>query len=175
MNAVLRGWLGFFALGAGLVHLALVIGSPLAVGIPLVVIGAAEFAWGVFAFTAPALPLPRLARVAALVPILGWVAVLVLGGIGAIGGLRVLPMLVASLLDLAIAIGITWILRRDPATPPVPLRPSRYLLSLGAGALVVAALTTPALAATEAGDAAIPHGGDDEPFVLNLPGGHGSH
>ncbi len=156
-------------------HLALVIGSPLAVGIPLVVIGAAEFAWGVFAFTAPALPLPRLARVAALVPILGWVALLVLGGMGAIGGLRVLPMLVASLLDLAIAIGITWILRRDPARPPVPLRPGRYLLSLGAGALIVAALTTPALAATEAGDAAIPHGGDEEPFVLNLPGGHGGH
>jgi hypothetical protein len=174
VDAVLRGWLGFSALGAGLVHLALVIGSPLAVGIPLVMIGAAEFAWGVFAFTLPALPVPRVARVAPLVPILGWVAVLVLGGIGAIGGLRVLPMLVASLLDLAIAIGITWMLRRDPATPAAPLRPGRYLLGLGAGALVVAALTTPALAATEAGDAAIPHG-DDEPFVLNLPGGHGGH
>ena len=169
MSAVVRGWLGFVALGAGLVHLALVIGSPLAVGIPLVLIGAAEFAWGVFAFTAPALPLPRVARVVALVPILGWAAVLVLGGIGAIGGLRVLPMLVASLLDLAIAIGITWILRRDPATPPVPLRPGRYLLSLGAGALVVATLTTPALAATEAGEVAIPHG------TFDLPGGHGSH
>lgn len=174
MDAVLRGWLGFFALGAGLVHLALVIGSPLGVGIPLIIVGAAEFAWGVFAFTAPVLPLPRLARVAALVPILGWVAVLVLGGIGAIGGLRVLPMLVASLLDLAIAIGITWILRRDPAKKPAPLRPGRYLIALGAGALVVAALTTPALAATEAGAAAVPHG-DEEPFELILPGGHGSH
>ena len=78
-------------------------------------------------------------------------------------------MLVASLLDLAIAIGITWILRRDPATPPAPLRPGRYLLGLGAGALVVAALTTPALAATEAGAAAVPHGGD-EPFELDPPG-----
>jgi hypothetical protein len=175
MDAVLRGWLGFFALGAGLVHLALVIGSPVAVGLPLVVIGAAEFAWGVFAFTRPVLPLPRVARVAALVPLLGWAAVLVLGGIGAIEGLRVLPMLVASLLDLGIAIGITWMLRRDPAKPAVPLRPGRYLLSLGAGALVVAALTTPALAATEAGDAALPHGGTDEPFELDLPGGHGSH
>jgi hypothetical protein len=173
MNAVVRGWLGFFALGAGLVHLALVIGSPLVVGIPLLLVGAAEFAWGVFAFTAPAVPLARVARVAALVPILGWVVLLVLGG-GAIGGLRVLPLLVASLLDLAIAIGITWILRRDPARAAVPLRPARYLLSLGAGALVVAALTTPALAATEAGGAANPHGTDstDEPFELNLPG-HG--
>jgi hypothetical protein len=90
---------------------------------------------------------------------------------GAIGGLRVLPMLVASLLDLAIAIGITWILRRDPARAAAPLRPGRYLLALGAGALVVAGLTTPALAATEAGAAAIPHG-TDEPIDLELPG-HG--
>ena len=96
------------------------------------------------------------------------------GSAGAIGGLRVLPMLVASLLDLAIAIGITWILRRDPARAAVPLRPGRYLLALGAGALVVAALTTPALAATEAGAAAIPHG-PDGPFELILPGEHGGH
>jgi hypothetical protein len=167
MSAVVRGWLGFIALGAGLIHLALVIGSPPAIGIPLIVIGAAEFAWGVFAFTRPSLPLPRVARIAALVPILGWVAVLVVPGAGAIGGIRVLPMLLASLLDLAIAIGITWILRRHPARAEAPLRPGRYILALGAGALVVAALTTPALAATEAGDAALPNGG------LDLPGGHG--
>jgi hypothetical protein len=169
MSAVVRGWLGFFALGAGLVHLALVIGSPLAVGIPLLLVGAAEFVWGVFAFTLPELPLPRVARVAALVPILGWVVLLVFVGAGAIGGIRVLPMLLASLLDLAIAIGITWMLRRDPARVESPLRPGRYLLGLGAGALVVAALTTPALAATEAGDVALPHGG----FDLDLPGSHG--
>ena len=122
MSAVIRGWLGFAALGAGLVHLALAIDSSLAFGIPLVVVGAAEFAWGVFAFTRPALPLARTARVAAVVPILGWVALLVVGAAGAFEGLRVLPMLVASLLDLAIAVGITWILRRDPAHPAVPLR-----------------------------------------------------
>ena len=177
MTAVVRGWLGFFALGAGLVHLALLIGSPLAVGIPLVVVGASEFAWGVFAFTRPDPPLPRIARIAALMPILGWVILLVIGAAasaGAIGGLRVLPMLVASLLDLAIAIGITWILRRDPARAAVPLRPGRYLVALGAGALVVAALTTPALAATEAGAAAIPHG-TDGPLDLILPGTHGGH
>ena len=176
MSAVVRGWLGFCALGAGLIHLALVIGSQPAVGVPLLAIGAAEFAWGVFAFTAPALPLPQIARAGALVPLLGWVIVLVVtGGSGAIEGLRVLPMLVASLLDLAIAIGITGMLRRDPARPAVPLRPGRYVLALGAGALVVTALTMPALAATEAGFAAIPHDPGDEPFELILPGLHGSH
>ena len=174
MDAVVRGWLGFLALGAGLVHLALVIGSTLALAIPLVVVGGAEFAWGVFAFTTPALPLARIARIAVIVPILGWVVLLVVGAAGsagAIGGLRVLPMLVASLLDLAIAFGITWILRRDPGRAAARLRPGRYLLALGAGALVVAALTTPALAATEAGAAAVPHG-TVEPSDIELPG-HG--
>ncbi len=176
MSAVLRGWLGFGALGAGLIHLALGIGSPPAVGVPLFVIGGAECVWGVFAFTAPALPLPRIARAGALVPLVGWVAVLVLtGGSGAIESLRALPMLVASLLDLAIAIGITGMLRRDPARPAIPLRPGPYVLALGAGALVVAALTLPALAATDAGFAAIPHDPGDEPFELLLPGMHGSH
>ncbi len=176
MSAMVRGWLGFCALGAGLVHLALVIGSPAAVGIPLLVIGAAELAWGVFAFTAPAMPLPKVARAGALVPLLGWVVMLVfVGGSGAIEGVRVLPMLLASLLDLAIAIGVTAMLRIDRARPSHPLRPARYLLGLGAGALAVAALTTPALAATEAGFAAIPHGNGDQPSELVLPGTHGSH
>ncbi len=165
MDAVVRAWLGFLALGAGLIHLALVIGSPLPVAVPLLILGVAEFGWGVFAFTAPRIPVPRTARIAALVPILGWVVVILLGG-GTGLGLRTLPMLVASLFDLAVAIGITAVLRR-PAREPRPIGAGRYLVSLGIGALVVAALTTPALAATEAGEYAVPHG--------ELPGTHPSH
>ena len=175
MNAVVRAWLGFFALGAGLIHLALVIGSPLAVGIPLVLVGIAEFAWGVFAFTAAAVPFPRTARIAAVIPILGWVLLLVAIGPESVPGIRVLPMLAASVLDLAVAITITVLLRRAAGESP-PMRSGRYLIGLGAGALVVAALTTPALAATEAGDAAQPHGTQDQaPYVLDLPGGHPGH
>src|SRR5689334_17326937 len=103
MDAVVRAWLGFLALGAGLIHLALVIGSPLPVAVPLLIMGVAEFGWGVFTFTAPRIPVPRTARIAALVPILGWVVVILLGG-GTGLGLRTLPMLVASLFDLAVAI-----------------------------------------------------------------------
>jgi len=165
MEAVVRAWLGFIALGAGLIHLALVIGSPLGIAIPLLIDGVAEFGWGVFAFTAPRLPLAHLARIAALVPILGWVVVLLAGG-GTGFGLRALPMLVASLFDLAVAIGITVVLRRG-AREPRPIGATRYLISMGAGALIVAALTTPALAATEAGEYAVPHG--------DLPGSHPSH
>jgi hypothetical protein len=171
MTAVARAWLGFFALGAGLIHLALVIGSPLVVGIPLLIVGIAEFAWGVFAFTSPDVPFARVARVAALVPILGWVALIVFAGAAGIPGVRVLPMLVASLLDLAVAVTITTLLRRDPARPPRALRSGAYLAALGAGALVVAAITTPALAATEAGDFAHPHGEQE----FELPDGHSGH
>jgi hypothetical protein len=66
-------------------------------------------------------------------------------------------------------------LRRDPAPSAVPLRPVRFVLTLGAGALVVAVLTTAGLAATEAGFAAIPHAPGEEPFELILPGMHGPH
>ena len=171
MTAVARGWLGFFALGAGLIHLALVIGSPLPIGIPLLVVGIAEFVWGVVAVTSPEVPLPRTARIAALAPILGWVALLILAGAAGLPAVRVLPMLVASLLDVAVAVTITAVLRRDPAREPRPLRSGPYLLALGAGALVVAALAIPALAATEVGDLAQPHG-EYEP---GLPGGHPGH
>lgn len=166
MTAVVRGWLGFCALGAGLIHLALVIGSSPAVGIPLLVVGSAEVLWGIFAFTAHGVPLPRFARFGALVPILGWVLALVLAS-GVAEELRPVPMLVASLLDLAIAIGITGMLRIDPTRPVAPLRPGRYLLGLGAGALVVAAITIPAIAITGTGFAETPE--------LILPGQHGSH
>jgi hypothetical protein len=79
MDAVVRAWLGFLALGAGLIHLALATGAPVAVAAPLLVVGAAEFGWGVFAFTGPRIPAPRATRLLALVPILGW-AVLLLAG-----------------------------------------------------------------------------------------------
>ncbi|HTE61875.1 MAG TPA: hypothetical protein VK631_16090, partial [Solirubrobacteraceae bacterium] len=78
-----------------------------------------------------------------------------------IAGPRVLPMLLASLLDLAIAIGITGMLRWSAAPGGSsrfdrPLRTGRHLFGLAAGALVVVALATPALAATEVGEGASP-------------------
>jgi hypothetical protein len=164
MDAVVRAWLGFLALGAGLIHLALVIGAPLAVAAPLLAVGAAEFGWGVFAFTGPRIPVPRVARLLALAPILGWVVLLLAGGGGL--GVRALPMIVASLFDVALAIGISVVLRRG-GRPSAPVRTSRYLLGVVAGALVVAALAAPALAATEAGGSAVPD--------VELPGLHPSH
>jgi hypothetical protein len=171
VDVVVKAWLGFAALGAGLIHLALVIGSPLPLALPLLAVGIAEFGWGVIAFTATRLPLARVVRVAVLVPILGWAALLLLGGSAGIPGVRVLPMLAASLLDLAVAIAITFVLRRRDAAPASPMRSGAYLLALAAGAVVVAALTTPALAATEVGGAG---GGDGSgPGQSHDPAGHG--
>jgi hypothetical protein len=159
VDAVVRAWLGFAALGAGLIHVALVLGSPFGIGMPLLLIGAAEFAWGVFAIARPELPVPRVVRIGALIPLLGWAVVLGLTAGNLTTGLRVLPMLVASLFDLVLAFAITALLRRVPERALRPLPAGRYLLGVAAGALLVGALTTPALAATEAVESGIPGGG----------------
>lgn len=182
MIIVLRSWLGFIALGAGLVHVALVIGSPLPVALVLLLVGVAEFVWGVVTFVRPTPPVPMLARSGALVPVIGWALLLVIAGADSFGPLtspgELMPMLVASLFDLLIAGGLTVLLRRPPqheqtastqdAAPTTadnapPLPAARYLVAVLGGALLIAALTTPALATTEAGQYAQPHGGSTSP------------
>jgi hypothetical protein len=147
---VIRAWAGFAALGAGLIHLALVIGSPVAAAVPLGVVGGAEFAWGVLAVAGPRAPLPRVTRLAVLVPLGAWIVTL-LTGLAPGLGVRILPMLVASLLDVAVSVALSLLVRR-PDRPP--LTAGRYLVGLVAGALVVIGLAAPALAATEAGELA---------------------
>lgn len=173
MSQITRAWLGFAAVGAGLVHLALVIGSPLPVAILLAGLGIAEFGWGVVTFATDALVVPRLARIAAIVPLIAWSLVVVVAIILDAGWiaaqLPLLPMLVASVFELFVAGAITLHLRRpeDPDAPATAAMPSagRYLLALTVGAVLVGGLTTPALAATEAGRHAQPHGSHDPDFV----------
>lgn len=163
MRAVVRTWLGFAALGAGLIHLALAVDATPPLAIVLVLFGVAEFGWGIVAFTTDATPYPRAARIVALVPVLVWAFALV-SGLAFAGAVRVFPMLAASVLDLAIAVGVTLVLRRSADAAGGDPRPSRtlsapvYLAAMFVGALVVGLVTTPALAATEAGDLAAPHG-----------------
>ena len=164
MSAVLRNWLGCLALGSGLVHVALVIGSPPPVAAVLLVVGAAEFVWGAFTIARPTPPVPELARTAAFAPVIGWALLLVIAGADSLGPLtsstRLLPMLVASLFDLLVAGGLTVMLRRAAATPPshrdAPVAPltGRQITAVIIGALLLAAITAPALAATEAGQLA---------------------
>jgi hypothetical protein len=173
MPAITRTWLAFAAIGTGLIHLALVIGAPLGLGIALAALGLAEFVWGVLAFARETLVLPRAALVVAIVPVAAWTLLLVISSVseapGIAASLAFLPLAVANLFELFAVAVLGRHLRRRRTTDATPPSPSvgRYLLGLAVGALVVAGLTTPALAATQAGLLVAPQTGlfDD----------HGSH
>lgn len=171
MGPVTSAWVAFAALGAGLVHLALVVGAPWPVAAALVVLGAAELVWGVAALRAGRPPLPRAALAVALAPIAAWMATLAVSAVvpiaDAVAALRPLPLAVTTLLGLIAAVSLGARLRRErdgaaaasrESSPPQPEHAGRYLVGMLAGALVVGALVTPALAGTEAGLYAQPHG-----------------
>lgn len=162
MPLLARTWIAFAAIGSGLIHLGLVLGSPLALGVPLGILGLAEFAWGVFTFASETVLLPRVAMVVALAPVVGWAVFLVAGSPTL---LAFVPLAVTTLFELFIAAVLAVHLRRPSTDAPAPTPLGRYLLGLAAGALVVAALTTAALAATQAGQHVSPDlfPGDHEP------------
>ena len=184
MGQITRTWLGFAAIGAGLIHLALVVGSPAPLAVPLLLLGVAEFGWGVLTFARDTLIAPAAARVAAVVPIVAWSLLVVVSTLlqepAIVASLVFVPMAAAIVFEVFIAAVLSVHLRRVAAaratdgaqtnaaaraaasvTPPA----GRYLLALGAGALVMAGLTTPALAATEAGRFAQAHGEHSADFV----------
>jgi hypothetical protein len=140
-SAVTRAALGFASLGAGLLHLALAVGAAPLLATGLVVVGAAEFLWGVLTVSRPEALVPRVVIATALVPPTAWV-VLLLAGLP--DQPRPLPMLAATVLDLAVAIGVATALRRREH--PEPRHP---VLGVAIAGVLVAALTFPALIATE--------------------------
>ncbi|MEW1812630.1 hypothetical protein AB0284_18225 [Pseudarthrobacter phenanthrenivorans] len=86
-----------------------------------------------------------------------------------------LTQLSALLLTLMAIASIGWLRRsgerrqhKGTAPQPVGMRPGRLLLAAFAGAVLVAAIATPGLAASIAGQYAVPHGGHGTP----APGGH---
>ena len=145
MSPITRSWIAFAAVGAGLIHLALVLSAPALGGVLLAGIGIVEFAWGVLVMFDERFLVPRIAVVAALAPVALWIAALLLG----VDAFRPFPLAIATLLELFVAITIAVVQRRG-RTPAVPST-RRYVLGLLAGALVVGIVTGPALGATEAG------------------------
>jgi hypothetical protein len=172
MSAITRTWVAFAAVGTGLIHVALVIGSPLALGISLAILGVIEFGWGILAFTRDELPFARAAMVVALAPLIVWgllvaaASALQLSALAAV--LDVVPWGIAAIFQLFVAGMLSRQARRERegnrATASAP-GAARYLAALMVGALAVSALTTPALAATEAGIYAQPHGEHDTSFT----------
>ncbi|MEE9097038.1 hypothetical protein [Pseudarthrobacter phenanthrenivorans] len=88
-----------------------------------------------------------------------------------------LTQLSALLLTLMILAALGWLgrqgARQEGGLPeqPAVVRPARLLLAAFAGAVLVAGITTPGLAASTAGQYAVPHG---EHGSL-VPGGHHQH
>jgi hypothetical protein len=155
-------WLGFAALCAGIIHLALMGSSPLPVAVLLGIIGAAEGAWGLVTFVRVRILLPRVVLVAALAPILLWgvlVAAAAVSKTPAVASyLGFDSMALASVFGLFIAIVLAVHVRRgtDFASPTRESSAPRYLLGVMVGGLVAAAIVTPALSATDAGRYARP-------------------
>jgi hypothetical protein len=158
---MIRTWLGLGALGAGLVHLAVAAGAPPAALALLVVIGAAEVAWGVTALAREQVPVPKVALAGAAVAVVGVAAVLVLRAgtmapmaamatTGAVAGVPAVPMLGAALLELGCAAALAVVVRRGRSEPR---RPGvwTYLGGVVAGAAVVAGITSASLGATPVG------------------------
>ncbi|MDQ2698793.1 MAG: hypothetical protein M3Y46_08375 [Actinomycetota bacterium] len=188
LSPIVRGWLAFAAVGTGLIHLALVIGAPVPLAVLFGVLGFVEFAWGVLTFVREPFA-PRVAIVVAVVPVVAWGVLITLAASGGMpelaASIALVPLAVATLFELFIVAVLGSHVRRaaDPAgredgasrTPGT----TKYLIGISAGALVVASLTSPALAATEAGQGAVPHGGTvvEQPFELELPehGTDGQH
>ena len=174
MPTITRTWLAFAAIGTGLIHLALVIGAPLALGIVLAALGLAEFGWGVLTFARDHVPLARAALIVAIAPMLAWGLLLVISTLAEMPGIAAsvafVPLAVATAFELFAALVLARHLRLGAAEARGIPSVGRYLIAIVAGGLVVAAMTTPALAATQAGQFAQPHSDATEPaFYLQLP------
>lgn len=150
MSPITRCWIAFASVGAGLIYLALVIASPPLVGGLLALVGIVGFAWGVLVMFDERFLAPRVAVLVALVPIVLWIAVLLLSGIARepalAQGFRPFPLAVATVLELFIAIAIALHLRRGRTTTTPGT--GRFALGVVLGILVIGSLVAPALAST---------------------------
>ncbi|PJJ73667.1 hypothetical protein CLV46_3263 [Diaminobutyricimonas aerilata] len=186
MTQVTRLLIALAAVCAGLIHLALVVGSPVPIAVFAAAIGTAELAWGLITFVRDRIEAPVVVLSVALFPLVGWAAIVAAGAVSGAteaAALPVLPLGIAAVFDLAIALviarrlrdGERKVIRTTGAEPSAP----RLLIPLFIGSLAAALLVTPALAATEAGAYAQPHGEHDADFVpqkgdpIQLPDEHG--
>ncbi len=154
MTQITRSWLAFAAIGAAVIHLALVLGSPLPLSVALGLLGAIEFAWGIITLSRDRIVFPRAARIGAILPVIAWSLLVVLATMLdsplVASGFNFIPMAVATLFELFIAITLSSQLRRQ-RRPATATRSGHTLLGVLAGVVVVAAITAPALALTQAG------------------------
>ncbi|MFP5336535.1 MAG: hypothetical protein ACLGIV_14620 [Actinomycetes bacterium] len=145
---VVAAWTAFAAIGAGLVHAATA-GALASAALAVAALGLAGVT-----LVRGAVPSPKVVAAASAAPVVTWLATRVTGAepVGTADALvTVLHAAVAALCLVAARASVT-----DP--PAGRGSAAGRLGMLAAGALVMAAVTTPALAATEAGEHARPHG-----------------
>jgi hypothetical protein len=176
-TSIANSLLAMAALGAGLVLVATGAGSSPVGAVPLVVLGVGALLWAVVVLVRDRVPGLRASFVGAVGTVVVWVTLYGLASVGVTTVPPFLPTLSSTVLLLTVAGVLARRLRRLTlaSTAPEELeldelvahrsrRPhrapstGRYVLTLLAGAAVVAALTTPALAQTRAGEFAVPHG-----------------
>jgi len=170
---VLRSWPALLAWGAGLIHLAIGAavaradgdGNAIMLLTPMLVVGAAEIAWGVAVLRAGRIRGGRAAAVGAIIAVL-------MGAVALVGGAPVIAVGTSS--ALAIASGAMAARMREAGVARTgkgeePVRASRSRAAgVAVGALLVAALAMPGLAQTDAATNGDPHDhgvGADLPLV----------
>lgn len=170
LQALTRQWSSLAALGLGLVACGVGAGHlehHLPVGIALAAFGLLAIGWGVLALRGPA-PAPRAAAGVALV---SGPAVLLSSPLTG----TATTAAEAAALVLGLVAGVLLALGLRAAGAPGPRRRAPggagQAGTLAAGALLVALVTVPGLAATEAGAHAVPHGSHGLPAGT----GHAGH
>ena len=169
-------WPALAAWGGGLVHLALGAGAITGagggpavrvVGAILTVVGAVAIGWGAATLARGRIVVPRLGIGGSLAGILIAAAAMSLDPTR----VSVFAVAAASALLVAAALGCALALRRTsrPASARTTDAARPRVIGVLVGALLVAAVVTPALASTEAGQHAVPHG---EMVELVEPGHH---
>jgi hypothetical protein len=168
-----RLFAGFAGLGAAAVNLA--VASSLfgasgtnfpgrtSVAAAALLWGAALLGWTVAGLSRNRFPLPRASALLLPAAATGHVAAIVLGAGSGMAGLGI-SHLAALLLTLMILAATSWLSRRSPNLPEPGQNTSgrmgagTLLAAAFTGAVLVAAITTPGLAASTAGQFAVPHG-----------------
>ncbi|WP_053352412.1 hypothetical protein [Leucobacter musarum] len=148
-------WPALASFGAGLVWFATAAGSPLAVAIPVGALGALHLVWAFAVLRAERVVMPRASIAGGLIGLVAAAFLLLTGP------LALVPFLALFIFQWSIAIAAVIEVRRGSAARDGSRGTRRagvFALALVVQAMLVAAIATPALAASEAGEFAVPHG-----------------
>ncbi|MFC9917161.1 hypothetical protein [Agromyces binzhouensis] len=166
-----RTWPMLAGIGGGLVLTALAAGAGGAPQAALAGLGVAALGWGVLSLRASRPLAPRAVLATSVASFLAGGAAVASGALADVPGL---PLAAAGVFLAVVALSVARAARggradrREPEASAARTTPAaraatgseslRSLAGLAIGAVLVSALATPALAATEAGRSAVPHG-----------------